>query len=154
MDNVIAYGISVLAGATVALLARPAWLLLSGLAGLIFADLPRVAGSWKATFVEPTDGEEPEEMEETIELRQLGRIVWGEGRVADTRERVFRFRGSLKRHTLSGSYHRIGNSSPSGTGSFQLQVSQNDERMTGWCIWLDADTNEVEASIYNWVTQK
>lgn len=153
MDNLLAYVISLLAGVTVALVARPAWLLLSGLAGIVFSDLPQLTGSWKATFNEPTESAGTEEMEERIRLRQLGRIVCGRGHVSDSRGRMFRYRGTIKRHTLSGTYHRIGDSTASGAGTFQLQISQNDRRMTGWCLWLDADTERVESSRYTWDRQ-
>ena len=44
MINFTAYPISVVAGITVTVLAKPAWLLISGFAQMIFSDLPHISG--------------------------------------------------------------------------------------------------------------
>jgi hypothetical protein len=44
VDNLVAYLISVAAGITVAVFAKPLWLLLSGLAQMVFTALPKVSG--------------------------------------------------------------------------------------------------------------
>ena len=150
MDNLVAYLISVAAGITVAVFAKPLWLLLSGLAQMVFTALPKVSGKWTATFTEPTEAKASEEMTETISLHQLGRLVWGEGNVADTRNRVFKYRGSILRNTLHGTYRLKESNAPAGTGTFQLQIAGNDRSMEGWCLWYDRDTEDIEASPYKW----
>lgn len=153
VDNFVAYLISIAAGVTVTVLARPAWLLISGVAQMVFSDLPRISGRWTVTFTEPTESRESENMTETISLRQLGRIVWGEGTVADSRNRVFKYRGSILRNTLHGTYRVKGSNAPAGTGTFQLQIAGSDCYMEGWCLWYDRDTEDIEASPYKWTKQ-
>lgn len=55
MENFIGYLISVAATITVTVLAKPAWLLISGFAKMMFSDLPRISGGWTAEFTEPTE---------------------------------------------------------------------------------------------------
>jgi hypothetical protein len=150
MDNLVAYLISLAAGVTITVLAKPVWLLISGLAQMFFSDLPRISGEWTARFTEPTETGTFEDMSEAIELHQLGRLVWGEGRVVDERGRVFKHRGSILRDTLHGTYCRKGSHSPAGTGTFQLRIAGSDDSMDGWCLWYDRDTENIEASSYKW----
>jgi hypothetical protein len=89
---------------------------------MIFTDLPRISGKWIAKFTEPTETGSHEGMEETINLKQLGRLVWGEGAIADTRHRVFKYRGAILRNILHGTYRLKGRKAPAGTGTFQLQI--------------------------------
>lgn len=154
-DHFSGYFISFLAGMTVALIGRPfwlsVWLLLSGTIRTIFSNLPEIGGQWTATFIEPTETRgEQENITETVILHQLGSLVWGEGRIADSRNRVFIYRGRIVRQTFLGSYRRKGSRKPSGTGTFQLGIRGDDKSMEGRCIWHDANTDKIEASQYNW----
>ena len=150
MENFTAYLISVAAGITVTVLAKPVWLLISGFAQMIFSDLPDISGEWTARFTEPTEKGSHEEMSETINLHQLGRLVWGEGNIADTRGRVFTYCGTILRHTIHGTYRRKGSHAPAGTGTFQLRIAGSDASMDGWCLWYDRDTDDIQASSYKW----
>lgn len=151
MDNLIHYFISVAGGITVGVLGKIAWPLISGVIRAVFSNLPEIGGQWTATFTEPTETRgQLEGMSETVTLHQLGNVVWGEGNIADTRNRVFKYRGRIVRQTLLGSYRRKGSRKPSGTGTFQLGIRGNDRSMEGWCIWHDADTDKIEASQYTW----
>lgn len=150
MENIVDYLIAVAAGVTVTVLAKPVWLLFSGLARMVFSDLPRVSGTWTARFTEPTESGAPEDMSETITIHQLGRLVWGEGTVTDERSRTFKYKGSILRHTLHGTYRRKGSRSPAGTGTFQLLIAGSDDSMDGWCLWYDRDTDNIQASSYKW----
>jgi hypothetical protein len=150
VENIVAYLISVAAGVTVAVLAKPVWLLFSGLARMLSTDFPRLSGTWTARFTEPTKSGSSEDISETITIHQLGRLVWGEGSVTDERNRKFKYKGSILRHTLNGTYCRQKSRSPAGTGTFQLRVAGSDDSMSGWCIWYDRDTDKIEASSYEW----
>lgn len=152
------YVIKVLAGLTVlvlgALFGEPLWWALSGLARIGSPDLPRISGEWTATFLEPNESGVPESMTETINLHQIGRLVWGKGAVSDTPARAFTYKGSILRNTLRGTYSRTGQNSPSGTGTFQVLIAGSDDSMSGWCIWYDRDTHIVEASRYQWTRSR
>ena len=150
MENLTSYLISVAAGITVAIIARPLWLMFSGLLQLLFADLPKISGEWLAEFIEPTENGGTEKVQEIIELRQIGRFIWGEGKVSGAMKRTFKYNGRLVRQTFVGNYRKKGVKTPSGTGVFQMQVSGDDTRMTGWCLWHDRDTDVIEGSKYQW----
>lgn len=154
MDNLVAYIISIAASITVTLFRRPLWLLISGAVKMWLSDLPRISGKWTANFTEPTETGENEDMSETVNLHQLGRLVWGDGNITDKRDRVFKYRGSILRDTLNGTYSMKGSHYPAGTGTFQLKIAGNDETMTGWCLWCDRDTEKIEASKYNWIKRR
>jgi len=157
MDHLVSYLVSLAAGITLTILAKPTWLLLSGFIQSLFADLPKVSGDWIAEFNEPTEdteNNEREDMREEVKLQQMGRIVWGEGKVIDERDRKFKYRAIIVRQTLYGNYRRKGSKKPSGTGTFQLQVTGSDRKMEGWCIWHDQDTDDIEASPYEWTRKK
>lgn len=151
MENFMTYFISVAAGITVAALAKPLWLLTSGLARMVISDLPKISGRWKTQFVEAA---EDGTFEESIVLYQLGRLVWGEGTGKDIYGRIFKYRGHILRNTLHGTYHRKKSNVPAGTGTFQLQIAGDDKSMNGWCLWYDIDTRQIEASPYSWKKQK
>jgi len=70
--------------------------------------------------------------------------------VIDHRDRSYIFHGRLVRATFVGTFRGKKGSGAVGTGGFQLQVAGNDSRMSGWCTWHDADTDLIEASIYEW----
>lgn len=146
----VAYLISIAAGITLTLLGKPGWLVISGLFQILFSDFPRVSGTWTAIFFEPTETGTVEEVSEGIKIHQLGRIVWGEGGANNDRNRIFKYRGSILRNTMNGSYRVKKKNSPAGTGSFQLRITGDDASMKGWCIWYDRNTEEVEASSYKW----
>src|SRR4030042_574275 len=150
------YIVSVIAHLTVlvlvavfgAVFGKRVWLALSGLMGSVH--LPRIFGRWTATYWEPNESGEVEERSETINLHQIGRLVWGDGTVSDTPTRDFKFSGSILRNTLRGSYSRKGQKSQSGTGTFQVVIAGSDASMNGWCIWYDRDTDKGESSLYKW----
>lgn len=153
MDTFTTYFISVVAGLTVAVIAKPGWLLISGLSMMIFSDLPKIAGPWAAQFTEPTEDKKLETMDENLNLHQLGRLVWGEGTIVDNRRRKFKYRGSILRNTFHGTYRLKKSTAPAGTGTFQLLISGNDKLMNGHCLWYDRDTDKIEASSYKWNKQ-
>jgi hypothetical protein len=150
LDYLASYIISVLAGITVGLLAKPAWYLLSGLAMLVFSHLPNISGEWTARFSEPTETGGSEKITERITLHQLGRIVRGEGTVTDSRGRVFKYKGIIFRETFCGTYQRKGSHKSTRRGTFHLQIGGNENSMEGWCLWHDQDTDDIEASPYKW----
>jgi hypothetical protein len=152
MEITTSFIVSVLAGITVALLGKPAWLFLSGIAKAVLSDLPSVNGCWTAEFSEPDDaaGETKCSATEEIQLKQLGKIVWGESHVADARGCTFKFKGNIFKNTLLGSYRIKQHKATTGSGTFQLKIAGDERHMKGWCIWYDADTDNVEASPYSW----
>ncbi len=85
-----------------------AWQMISGIAVMVFSDLPRVAGKWRATYTEPTEqSAATERMTEQIRLWQIGRFIWGRTRVVDTRNRKFAIRGKLIWGTFVGTAKRV-----------------------------------------------
>lgn len=153
MDAFTAYFVSVLAGLTAGIIAKPGWLLVSGLFRMLFSDLPNISGRWTAEFTEPTEDGEEENMSENIKLHQLGRILWGEGIVLDKRSRNFKYCGSILRDTFHGTYRIPRSTAPGGSGTFQLKIAGSDKIMNGWCIWYDRHTDKIEASLYKWEKQ-
>lgn len=81
MENLEGYLISIAGTITVMALKKPLWLLISGLAKMLFSDLPHVSGKWLTKYNEPTGTGKREDVEENTKLHQLGRIVWGKGTV-------------------------------------------------------------------------
>jgi hypothetical protein len=151
MTTGASYIISVAASVTVVILAKPGWLILSGLIQIIFGNnLPNISKEWVAKYTEPTEDGSREQVEEIIALNQLGRYIWGEGKVTGKQERTFRYKGELVRQTFIGNYKRKGARTPSGTGVFQIKISGDDSRMIGWCLWHDRDTDSIESSEYEW----
>ena len=150
MEHIVSYFISVAAGVTVGVFWEPLWLGISGVAQQLFSNLPSISGQWKAKFEQPNGSGASEEMSETVSLKQMGRLVRGNGTVADAPNRRFIYRGSIVRNTLRGTYWIEGMKSPAGTGTFQVRIAGNDAEMMGWCTWYDFDTDKVEASSYKW----
>ncbi len=126
------------------------WPAISGIARSWVRDTPDISGQWIASFTEPSPEGKPEKIDEKVALRQVGLFIWGQGTTMDKLNRSFVYQGRIIRGTIIGSYRRKGSKRPAGTGSFQLQISANDRRMNGRCIWLDADTDCVESSEYVW----
>ncbi len=57
----------------------------------------------------------------------------------------------MKDKTLFVMKYRIkGPGGPSGSGVFQLKINGSDQKMNGYCIWLDKDSDEIDESEYNW----
>jgi hypothetical protein len=112
---------------------------------------PRIKGDWTTEFTEPTEVKrKTETLNEHVNLKQVGRFVWGTGKVIDDTGRTYTFRGRLVRATFVGTFKAVRRSGAVGTGAFQLQVAGTDQLMTGWCTWHDADTDRIEASKYVW----
>ena len=150
----IGYLSSIVAALTLGVYWKPLWMIISGVFAGIFRDLPRIGVTWSTAYVEPTETGTTEKMHEVVKLRQLGRLVWGEGTVVDTQERVFVYEGYIVRQTLCGSYWRKGSRLPTGRGVFQLLISGNDSKMSGSCIWHDSDTDKLENSKYEWTKRQ
>lgn len=134
-------------------LARPIWLMLSGLviqalqaASLFHGLLPNVSGTWKNHYQEPDEKGLIVEASETIQFRQIGSYVWGKGHRDDEPNVQFQYRGKLIRGTLIGNHHVLGRKAPVGVGSFELKVCGSDDRMLGHCSWHDLDTDNIESS--------
>jgi len=120
------------------------------LTGFFQPDLPNVSGSWEADYREQDENARTANMREAITLKQLGRLVWGQGHVSGRADNIFKYDGKIIRNTLIGKYQIKGPGGPSGSGAFQLKITGSDEIMNGYCIWLDKDSDEIDASEYNW----
>jgi hypothetical protein len=120
------------------------------LTGFLQPDLPKISGNWEAEFCEQDENACTANMRETISLKQLGRLVWGHGRVSGREDEIFKYDGNIKRNIFIGKYRIKGPGGPSGSGAFQLKISGSDKIMNGYCIWLDKDSDNIDASIYNW----
>jgi len=152
---VVGAAIGVPIAALVTWFGQTIWLVLSGLFIAVFSDLPNLSGNWMANFKEPdVRGEKIVETRQQVRLKQLGRFVWGTGHAADTPSREFKYRGEIKKNTLTGTYKRIGSRKATGRGVFQLIIQGNERDMLGKCVWYDHDTNEIESSIYQWTKPK
>lgn len=118
--------------------------------GLFQPDLPNVSGSWEANYCEQDENACTVDVREAITLKQLGRLVWGTGHVSGREDKIFKYSGKIIRNTLIGKYQIKGPGGPSGSGAFQLKITGSDDKMNGHCIWLDKDSDEIDASEYNW----
>lgn len=113
----------------------------------LFADLPNLAGGWRAKFILPS---EPFEQEVEVKIKRYGRRIRGEGHVIGQSEDPFIYLGKIKRNTLVGTFERKKKSSLTGTGSFLLVISSDDKKMVGQCIWFSYATEDVWKSKYEW----
>lgn len=147
---VIGAAIAVPITAVVTIFASAAWLVLSGVVASLFSETSKVSGNWTATFEEPSPDGEPVDAREEVRLWQFGRLVWGAGRGIDDYDRTFKYRGEVKKGTLTGSYRRTGSDTATGKGAFQLKILGNESEMKGKCVWYDYDTDEIESSDYVW----
>jgi hypothetical protein len=133
--------------------ARLAEPILYGLLGgvvALFTDVHNIAGSWRATWSEPIDNAGTlGTAVEDLELHQLGRFVWGTGRVSDTAgHRRFRYTGHIKRNAFLARYTPVGRNGSLGSGALQASINERADTLTGWCIWHDRDSQQVESSAY------
>lgn len=117
--------------------------------GFFQPDLPNVAGSWEANYCEQDENACTVTAREVITLKQLGRLVWGQGHVSGREENIFNYSGKITRNIIVGKYNK-GPGAPSGSGAFQLKITGSDDKMNGHCIWLDKDSDKIDASAYNW----
>jgi hypothetical protein len=126
------------------------WLVFTG---FFQPDLPKVSGSWVARYKEQDGNRANVGARESVTLRQIGRLVWGQGNVTGREYEVFDFSGRIFRNNLIGKYKVKGAGGPSGSGAFQVQISSSDDKMRGWCMWLDKDSDEIDASKYEWTRE-
>ncbi|MEC9378048.1 MAG: hypothetical protein VX528_03705 [Candidatus Latescibacterota bacterium] len=141
MDLVLAF----LFGVVGSIVAQPLWFMLSGVALDLFSDLPKVSGSWEATYSELDCQGVRSEMTESVVLRQIGRFVWGSS-VRHGDSDTLAYRARIHRNVLVGTYKFKGSRTPAGSGTFQVKVGDDDEEMVGWAVWKDTDTKAIEAS--------
>ena len=118
--------------------------------GFFQPDLPNIAGSWEANYCEQNENGCTVTAREVIILKQLGRLVWGQGHVSGREVDIFNFSGKIFRNNIIGKYQIKGPGGPSGSGAFQLKITSSDDKMNGYCIWLDKDTDKIDTSEYNW----
>jgi len=134
-------------------LSQPVWLILSGFVLQIIDALPlngnfipSIKGSWRNEFREPDENGNVVTSYENLDLKQVGRLVWGVGQREDGRGGPFHYRGKLVRNTLIGRYSVPKRKSPVGLGAFELKVKANEKEMKGYCVWHDTDSDEIEGS--------
>lgn len=132
---------------------RPLWLIVSGFLLQVIDLLPinqelvaSVRGTWRNTFYETNERGENVESYETLRLYQVGRLVWGVGHREDDPSVQFKYRGKLLRNTFIGTYRVPKRKSPVGRGAFEMSVHNNEQSMSGHCIWHDHDTDKIEHS--------
>lgn len=133
-------------GVLASIVAQPIWFVLTGTAESIFSDLPRVNGKWVAEYREPDLSGQVLEAGERVTFHQLGRLVWGRSSRSDGDGAPFKYSARLKRNTMLGTFQPIGIGTAVARGALQVVVSDDDTSMSGWCVWKDSDTGNIEAS--------
>ena len=113
-------------------------------------DIPKVRGTWKTTFVEPKEDGTHGPLAETATLKQIGRYIRGSVAGGANGTAMFKLSGHLVGTSFFGTFERTKNPGAPGTGSFLLCVQGTGDKMIGWSIWHDIDTNKAEASQYIW----
>ncbi len=135
-------------GVAATLLAKPIWLTVSGFLTGLFSDLPRVRGKWVAEYLERDEGNKRDLVAlEMMEFSQAGRLVWGTAYRVDDPEIKFTYRGELKRQLFTGTFAPRGVNTANARGAFQLRVGDDDKSMSGWCMWNDKHTRQIEATV-------
>jgi len=140
----ILWGIGI--GMIGSLLATPLWYVLTGAAVGLFSDLPRVSGTWKASYTEPNADGGTDSSVESVTFRQIGRLVWGSAHRMDDDKVKFRYSGRIKRNIVVGTFVQKSEGTAVAGGAFQVKMRDDDEQMLGWAMWTDGDTMRVEAS--------
>ncbi len=111
-----------------------------------------LSGEWQADFEEREKGGNILTSSETLQFKQKGAYVEGEGIIGGKYPRQFKYSGQIIHDVLKGSYQRLKEKRGSivGTGLFELKISPDRKTMVGKCIWLDRDTWQIEGSDYKW----
>jgi hypothetical protein len=150
--------IPVIIGVIVGWLSKSLWLILSGLilqlielVPLSGHFVPAIKGSWRNEFKEPDESGNIVISYEHLQLKQLGRLVWGVGKRADGKGGPFHYHGKLVRNTLIGKYSVPKRKTPVGLGAFELTVKSNEKEMTGHCVWHDTDSDKIESSAFTMI---
>ena len=125
------------------------WLALSGIVAGLFSDLPDVSGQWEGTFMEPTKNDTIVERKEVFVFHQVGRFIYGNSYMKNDPEEKYKYVGQLKRNVITGTYKPQKTTKAFNIGGFQIKISDNDDKLHGWCTWYDTNTTEIEASILN-----
>lgn len=115
-------------------------------------DIPSLAGTWKNSYEEDDDAGDPTQRTEIIQLRQLGRWIWGVGTVSgNSGQRKFKHRAYISRSMLIGTFRRTDARIGTGKGSYCLRIAASDHDMDGKCLYVNQnDDQRVEVSPYKW----
>jgi hypothetical protein len=109
-----------------------------------------ITGKWETTFKKTIDDEEIEN-QESAELHQIGRNVYGKilnrGREP---HRQYKMRGTLREGILVATYETVGSGAILDRGAFTLRVHPDGNGMSGFYAWTDDEMRMPSADRYEW----
>jgi hypothetical protein len=136
--------------AVIVFFAKKIWWALSGLFNKLFNDLPDLSGTWQAEYQELDKAGLPVTTKETIELKQLGRLIWGGIKNHTDDQDEFKFSGHIIGCTIIANHWGKLSRKAVGSCAFMLRVHSNGDSMLGQCTWHDYHSDKIECSQYTW----
>jgi len=126
------------------------WWVLSGLYIKLFDTLPDIKGPWLATYTEIDANGKSVVTTETIDIKQVGRLVWGEICNHTDDKDEYKFSGHIVGQTLVANSWGKKRRLAVGSCTFMLKVHGNSQSMAGGCIWHDYHSDGIDSSTYEW----
>ena len=115
------------------------------------ASAPRLAPTFKTSFREINETNQPITTVETVNVRQFGYLVFGEIRSDACPDSVYKFKGKITRNVLTAQFRpKERRRNATGRGAFQLLLTKDDRVLVGSVSWFDSDSDKVESSNYVW----
>ena len=116
----------------------------------LFRDLPYIKGTWETKYKFLKDGEHLVDASETGKIERKGRRAKALMRMEGDAKREWVLEGEIRGRYWAGTVFAADRKTLSGSGVFQLKVSENGKRMDGYMSWYDADLDKVYSTEYAW----